>query len=68
VKLKVLVDYKSHRAAYEKGQEIDIDEALALWLQDDAPGCFEEIVEKALDEPPADKMVKSAPKKKGRGR
>ena len=65
MKLKVLRQYGSPRGSWKAGEEIEVDEELGLWLLDDAPGSFEKIEEKALDEPPEDKMVKSAPKKKG---
>lgn len=68
MKLKTLRKYRSHRGAWEAGEEITVDNELGTWLLRDAPGCFEEMTEKALDEPPEDKMVKSAPKKKGRGK
>lgn len=68
MKLKVLDNYKSHRGAWEAGEEITVDEELGQWLQRDSPGSFEKIGEKALDEPPEDKMVAAAPKKKGRRR
>ena len=64
-KLKVLSDYKSSLGAWPAGAEIEVEKWLADHLMRDAPGCFEVVVEKALDEPPEDKMVKSAPKKKG---
>ena len=65
MKLKILGGYSSHRGAWRKGEEIEVEEELGHWLLRDSPGSFEIVVEKAMDEPPEDKMVKSAPKKKG---
>lgn len=50
---------------YKPGQEFDADDALYLFLMADAPGCFEPVQDapakaepKAVDAPPADKMVR----------
>lgn len=58
---------------YAAGQVIVVDETLGAWLRADAPDNFAPFVERviepvkteALDEPPADKQVKRAPRKKG---
>ena len=67
-KLKVLSDYRSRGVFYRRGDVIEVDEAMAHWLRSDAPGCFEEWQpeQKAMQAPPVDKMVHSAPVTKSR--
>jgi len=66
VKLRVTSDYRSLGHDYKAGDEIDTSASLAEFFQRDAPGVFElvEPAVKALDEPPADKMVKKPARKK----
>lgn len=67
IKLKAKSEYASATEHYRKGQVIEIDEGHAEWLQRDAPGTFEvvvEKVEKAPKQPPRDKVIRSAPKEK----
>ena len=67
MKLYVLNDYKNRQLSYSAGQEIEVDPEMASFLLADAPGCFSDeppVIEKALDEPPKDKAVKRAPRKK----
>lgn len=57
---------------FRRGQELEVDNALYLFLMADAPGCFESVpekvtekaTEKALGAPPADKMLRSPKVKK----
>jgi hypothetical protein len=67
MKLYVLNDYRSARASYTAGQEIEVDDKLGAWLLRDAPGCFATEppeVKKALEQPPADKQIKKPARKK----
>ena len=80
VKLKVLQDYRSWDIVYKAGEEIEVPETMATWLMNDAPVAFERIQEqpptppqplagegeekKAVEQPPKDKMVRRAPRKK----
>lgn len=69
---RFLLDYRSHAGAWAAGDAADLSADLAAWLSRDSPGCIEEIVdapeqpeepeptERALDAPPADRMVKNA--------
>lgn len=52
---------------YRPGEVITVTDAEYLFLMADAPGCFEQYVEpegKALDAPPADKMLRQPKVKK----
>lgn len=52
---------------YHAGEVITVTDAAYLFLMADAPGCFEPEVEpevKALDAPPADKMLRQPKAKK----
>jgi len=56
---------------FEVGEEFEADGELLQFLQSDAPGCFEEVVEeepkpkgKALKRPPRNKAVDEAPEDK----
>ena len=54
---------------YQPGETFDATDAEYLFLMADAPGCFEAHVEpepagKALDAPPADKMMRQPKVKK----
>jgi hypothetical protein len=55
---------------WKAGEVIEVPESLAAWLQRDAPVAFEEVgeevseVEKSVEMPPVDKMVKRPSKKK----
>lgn len=64
VKLKVKQEYQNQREHYRRGQEIEVEDAHAAWLQRDAPGAFEVVVEKAPKQPPRDKMLRNAPEVK----
>ena len=64
VRLRAKSEYASATEHYRKGQVIEVDEGHAEWLQRDAPGTFEVVVEKALKQPPRDKMLRAAPKEK----
>lgn len=68
VNLRVVADYRSGVLFYAAGTEIVVTYDLATWLQNDAPGCFEAVVEqpavKDIEQPPADKMLKRAPRRK----
>ena len=69
MKLYVLSDYRNRQLSYSAGQEIEVDPEMASYLFADAPGCFSDeppVVEKALDEPPTNKQVRRAPRKKGK--
>lgn len=57
MKLYLLADYKSGRGSWQKGDEIDVDEALAAFLFADAPGCF------AVAPPPEELVPKGKPKR-----
>jgi hypothetical protein len=73
-KLKVLQNYRMRDLEYKAGDVIDVSETMAVWLKSDAPEAFAEVeapalvvaapAQAALDEPPADKMVKRAGKTK----
>lgn len=67
-KLKVLSEYIGRGMHFPVGTVLEADDALALFLLADAPGCFEEMTDEtqemaAIDAPPKDKMVR-APKGK----
>lgn len=66
VKLVVLAEYRCRDLYYPSGAVIDVPPDLADFLMRDAPGVFEpwQPPAKALDEPPADKAIKAAPRKK----
>ena len=67
MKLYVLSDYKNRQLSYTAGDEIEVDPEVANYLIADSPGSFSyepPKAEKAVDEPPADKQVKRAPRKK----
>ena len=72
--LLVVKRYESPAGKWSVGEVITVEDALYDYLMRDAPGCFEEEEDdlpfkgKALDEPPEDKMMIKAPKKKGRVR
>lgn len=61
IRLKCTGNYRNDpkNLAWTKGQEFEVDERLYAYLMTDAPGCFV----KAVDAPPADKMVKQAKNK-----
>lgn len=71
MKLYVISDYQSNRAYYKAGQEIEVDDLLGHWLLADASGCFSleppKVEAKEIEEPPKDKQVKRAPRKKSAG-
>ena len=76
IKLRVLQDYRSWEIFYQAGEEIEVPETFATWLMNDAPVAFERIEtqpptppteveeKKAVEQPPADKMVRRSPRKK----
>lgn len=64
VKLRVKHEYQNQREHYRRGQEIEVEDAHAAWLQRDAPGSFEVVVEKAPRQPARDKMMRNAPEVK----
>jgi hypothetical protein len=67
MKLYVLNDYKNRQLSYQAGDEIEVDPDVAAYLVADAPGSFAyEPPIKGLDEPPKDKAVKRAPRKKAK--
>lgn len=69
MKLRVLGSYRNDARdiAYVPGTVIEVEPQLGAYLLADAPGCFEWYVEaKAPSGPPADKAVKSPPRRKGR--
>lgn len=58
MKMKCISGYSSQKAQYQAGQEIEVSEAEAAFLMNDAPGCFqeaEEVQEKEFSAP-VDKM------------
>lgn len=71
-KLRCISRYRSARRTVEVGAVLDLTDAEAQSLIADAPGCWADadappapaVPKKALDEPPADTMVKRAPVKK----
>jgi hypothetical protein len=76
MRLRCISRYRSAKMSVEIGAILDVSEAEAQALQADAPGCWadaeraadeteqHEPETAALDAPPADKMVKGAPKTK----
>lgn len=75
VRLVCLSDYQhsGRNLLYTEDQVFEADEDLAAFLERDAPGCFAPYKEpaessaRALDEPPANKMIGSPPAKKSWG-
>lgn len=75
VKLECLSEYRhsGRNLYYAAGEVFEADSALAAFLAADAPGCFAPYKEpaessaRALDEPPANKMIGSPPAKKSWG-
>lgn len=57
MRLKVKALYRCRDVRYEPG-EIDVPDDAAAWLLRDAPGTFEVVQDKAMERPPADKMVR----------
>lgn len=64
IRLRAKSEYSTATEHYRRGQVIEVDDAHAEWLQRDAPGTFEVVVEKAPKRPPRDKMLRSAPEEK----
>ena len=68
VNLKCLSRYRTASKNYQAGTVYPMDESEALYLLKDSPGSFAIEVEpetvKALDEPPANKMMKQPTRKK----
>jgi len=60
--LRCLNPYRNRDEHIPAGTIIELDEARAVWLMRDAPGCFEfyqpNAEAKMLEEPPEDKMIK----------
>jgi hypothetical protein len=72
MKLRLLRDYNSDRGSFKKGEVVELTEPQAMWFlfESSDPKSFEVYHEppitpdKAVDEPPVDKMIKKAPRKK----
>lgn len=64
IRLKVKQEYRAGALYYAAGSIIDVPAEAGNWLMRDAPGCFELYIEKGLDRPPADKMLRQARVKK----
>ena len=64
IKLRAKSEYSTATEHYRKGQVIEVEDGHAEWLQRDAPGTFEVVVEKAPKQPQRDKMLRGAPKEK----
>lgn len=65
MKLFVKEDYVIPGISYSGGSTIDVDDLLGRWLLSDAPNTFEKVTEeKAEKQPPVDKMVRKAPRRK----
>lgn len=73
MKLRVISRYQARSVIYQVGEVIDLPDADARALLADSPGSFEAVTKappeapevKALDAPPADKMIRRAPRTKG---
>lgn len=63
-KLRVVSEYRSRDVVYGVGSVIEVSDEQARFLMVDAPGCFVVHVEKAIEAPPVDKMVKRPGRKK----
>ncbi len=69
-------DYESHAMKLKAGQVIDLTDELAEWLQRDSRGALElivplpppadpaPVVERVVDTPPADRMMRRGRKRK----
>lgn len=69
-KMRCLVRYENlpRHMVLAAGTVFEATAEMRTFLLADAPGCFEDVVEevKALDEPPANKAILDAPRKKRR--
>lgn len=76
IKIQALGDYRCREVVYVHGAIFELEEAQARKLLADAPGTFMVIDSappvgappKTLEAPPMDKMVRSAPMRKGKGK
>ena len=67
--------YRSDFGAYDPGDTAEFDDDTAAWLLRDEPGCIEATTRtitldeieamRSVDEPPHDRQLKAAPKKRG---
>jgi hypothetical protein len=61
MKYRFTADYRSGFGTYAKGDEIECDDDTAAWLMRDTAGVIEPVTEsRAVEEPPADRMIKTA--------
>lgn len=64
IRIMVLALFRSRDTEYHPGQVLEVDEQRARFLLTDAPGCFERIIDKSIEQAPIDKMVRRAKAKK----
>lgn len=69
MKFTVTQRYKSDAGQFEAGDIIEMSAADAAWFNRDVAGLLVpyEPAERAPDAPPNDRMMKGAPKKRGKG-
>lgn len=64
--------YKSDAGSFAAGDIIELTAEQAAWFNRDVPGLMVPVTEPAVeptlpDAPPMDRMIKNAPKKRGKG-
>lgn len=60
-------DWRGHRVRLHQGEEVEMDEALATWLEADSPGMLHDLTmerkQRQMEMPGEDRMIKQAAKR-----
>jgi len=68
MKLRVLRGYRNKRLSFRPNTVVEVRDEIGKWLLENVPDAFEEIIEpqviKDTEQPPVDKMMRHAPRRK----